>query len=79
MTVTFPLSAGSMVMDFSFCSPNKAVLSCLVRFCFGAFADFRTPAMSARSLSFCSCGRLHVACSAATTNSSVGTFSGVIA
>ena len=79
MTVAFPLSAGSMVMDFSFCSPFKAVLSCLVIFCFGTFADFRTPVMSARSLSFCSCGRLYVACSAATTNSSVGTFSGVTA
>ena len=67
MTVAFPLSAGSMVMELSFCSPFKAVLSCLVRFCFVAFADFRTPAMSARSLSFYSCGRLHVACSAATT------------
>ena len=79
MTVAFPLSAGSMVMDFSFCSPFKVVLSCLVIFCFGTFADFRTPVMSARSLSFCSCGRLHVAYSAATTHSSVGTFSGVTA
>ena len=79
MTVAFPLSAGSMVMDFSFCSSFKSVLSYLVRFCFGAFADFRIPVMSARSLSFCSCGRLHVTCSAATTNSSVGTFSGVTA
>ena len=52
MYVAFPLSAGSMVMDFSFCSPFKAVLSCLDRFWFGAFADFRTPAMFARSLSF---------------------------
>ena len=74
MTVAYPLSAGSMVMNFSFCSPFKAVLSCLVMFCFGTFADFRTPVMSARSLSFCSCGRPHVACSAATTNSSVGTY-----
>ena len=60
MTVVFPLSAGSMVMNFSFYSPFKAILSCRVKFCFGAFADFRTPAMSARSFSFCSCGRLHV-------------------
>ena len=52
MTVAFPLSPRSMVMDFSFCSPFKAVLSYLVRFSFGAFADFRTPAMSARSFIF---------------------------
>ena len=54
-------------------------LPCTGRFGFGALCESRNHAKSAQSLSFCSCGKLRVACSAAITNSSTGTLSGVTA
>ena len=48
-----------MMMDFSFCNSIDA-FSYAGGFGFGALDDIRTPAISARSLSFCSCDKLHV-------------------
>ena len=66
-------------MDFSFCNSFSVFLPCTGRFGFGALGDSRNPAKSAKSLSFCSCGKLRVVCSAAITNASTGTLSGVTA
>ena len=79
MTVAFYLSAGRIIMLFSFLSFTWACRSFLVMFGFGNLADFITPATCALNWFALSMGKERYSCSVATTKSSTGSLSVVTA